>query len=258
MSILSSGIEHVWACAIPSGIGRDGKRFDEPLSIIVSWKASYANKLYQVYVNGKYAAVTDDVKQRRLRVTVPSCMQSVSSIAVYAVEPANQYTDYSSMICGTGNAGRVALSWTRSESLPLGGWYEIYSNNGSGQIDYSIIAAGGKGILWDGEQYKSGFGLSGFGSGDYGYDGCGCVGFGRGEFGCGEHGFDSDLIRWISDELTDGLYQFAVKIYDSSGTEKLSAESEQIAVVRNATGTGRLLLDSSEPTDNMNFVLESN
>ncbi|MCK4999028.1 MAG: hypothetical protein KAS23_05820 [Anaerohalosphaera sp.] len=232
------------AIAVPAGIGRDGRCFDEPLNILVSWKSSNTDKLHQVYVNGRFAGVTDDVKQRRIRIYVPTCWEGSSRIAVYAVDPELQYEDHRDQLDEQSTSGRVVLRWARTQSMPLGGRYEVYSNNGNGEIDHSKVLVGGKGMLWLCGQNKSGFCLSRFGLSDFGYDGSACPGFGRGEFGAGEFGFDADVIEWVSDELESGRYKFAIRIPDRYGMEQFSAESDEIAVIRRAKGVDGLGVDS--------------
>jgi len=129
--------------------------------------------------------------------------------------------------------------------LPNDGIGRIYSNDGSGEIDYDGEASG-EVAIWPAWQDKGGWGLSRFGMSDMGFDGSAAVGFGRGVFGEGEFGFDADRTRWLSGELADGLYRFGVKVVDASGNESGAVESGEIALVRKAGNAEEITVASWE------------
>ncbi len=88
--------------------------------------------------------------------------------------------------------------------MPAGARFEVYFDNGSGEVDYEHPIGGGR--VWGCWQDKAGFGLARFGEGDFGYEWAGGVGFGIGGFGLGEFGVDADVIEWVSPALEAGVY----------------------------------------------------
>lgn len=241
MNLISSGIDNVRACVVPAGIGLGGHCVDEPLSILVKWRSAYSDKLHQVYVNGRFAGVTDGCRDRRLRVQLLSCWGSVSRVDVFAVESEYGQVDFGDDARLEKNGGRVELAWGRQQGLPFGGRYDVYMDSG-GRVDPEPLT--GDVAVWPVWQEKGGFGLSEFGRSDFGFDGGASVGFGRGVFGGGEFGFDADEIRWVSDELDSGQYRFSVRIADRSGNNCVEMESDEAVIIRRAKGAGQLRLDS--------------
>lgn len=220
MGLISGGIDKVRAFALPAGIGADGRVVAEPQTVLVRWHSEWSNKLHQIYVGGEYAGTTADTEQREMVVHVRCLWQSAVRIEVFAVEPWQGSVDLSGELVTVCNgSGRVRISWPRLQNLPVGAVAQIFSNKGSGSIDYDEPVTSRPERLWPAWQDKGGFGLSRFGRSDFGFDGSAAVGFGRGAYGRGEFGFDADMVSWTSSELRSGIYKFAVRIVDGFGNE---------------------------------------
>lgn len=216
MGLTAGGIDRVEAFVIADGVSADGSYVGESLGVIVSWRSEHFDKLHQVYVNGRFCGVTDDVVQGRMVLGYRSSWCSVIRIEVFAVDVVEALVDYSGELEPYRNGGRVKLSFARTMLLPHEGKFFVYSNGGDGEIDYDIPVSEAL-PLWGAWQDKAGFGLCRFGEGDFGWDGSAAVGFGRGVFGGGEFGFDADMIEWTSGELAVGVYSFAIKVIDRTG-----------------------------------------
>jgi hypothetical protein len=244
MALVSSGIDKVRAFGLAAGIGADGVAVNEPVSILVKWHSEHEDKLYQVYINGQLAGVTDDCRQRTIIANIRSLMSSSAKIEIYAVGLDEGDIDFGGQLEDAGRFGRAAVSWARGQGLPFDGTGQIFSDGGSGVVDYDngLITSGMR--LWPAWQDKGGLGLSRFGESDFGYDGSAAVGFGLGGFGEGEFGFDADKIGWQSGELVTGKYKFAVKISDKEGNESPATETEAITVIRAAGGAEEISVES--------------
>jgi len=174
--------------------------------------------MHQIYVNGEYAGVTVDAGERKMVVHMPASEERAAKIEVFAVEPEQSSLDFSDELSAiNGYSGRVKISWPRLGNLPVGASAEVYSDGGSGSIDYDVPITIRPERIWAAWQDKGGFGLSRFGRSDFGFDGSAAVGFGRGAYGIGEFGFDADVMCYSSCELASGRYRFAVRISDSFG-----------------------------------------
>ena len=250
MALVSSGIDKVRAFGLAAGIGADGAAVNEPVSILVKWYSEHEDKLHQVYINGQLAGATDDCRQRMIISNIRSSMSSSAKIEVYAVGLDEGDVDYSEQLEDAGQFGRVGLGWARGQSLPFEGTGQVFSDGGSGVVDYDNGLVGGGVRLWPAWQDKGGFGLSRFGTSDFGYDGAAAVGFGIGSFGEGEFGFDAEKIGWQSGELATGKYKFGVKISDKEGNESPATETEAITVIRAAGGAEGLAIESYDAGQN--------
>ncbi len=249
MDILSSGIDRVRAYALAAGVRAGGAVIDEPQSAIVKWRSVHEDKLYQVYVNYELAGVTADFEQRCMIVSIQSAWSSAMRIEVFAVEPSQANVDFSEQIQSRPQAGRVELSWIRQMSLPFEGTAEIYSDGGSGEIDYVTPISKEDIQLWPSWRDKIGLGLGQFGEGNFGYDGMAAIGFGMGLFGEGAFGFDADEIVWVSGELKTGKHKFAAKIIDRFGQISEIQETGEITVIRTATPADGLEVSSYDKTE---------
>jgi hypothetical protein len=244
VSFIGSGIDRVRAFGLAAGVGADGRFINAPLSVLVKWRSEHEDKLYQVYVDGKFAGVTQNYRERMMVVAIPSEDLAAARIEVYAVEPSQGSIDFSRDMGSFDQAGRVKIEWPRYLYLPFAGYTWVYSDGGDGEIDYDTVVNTEPIKLWPAWQDKGGFGLSRFGRSDFGFDGSAAVGFGNGSFGYGEYGFDADLIVWDSDELETGLYQFGVKVMDRFGNYSDTSETGEILVVRSAQPAEALEVDS--------------
>ncbi len=248
MGPIESGIDRVRIFRLASGVRQDGSGLAEPFCAIVMWWSEYQDKLHQVYVNGEFAGATSSAAQRRLVVPLPASARAVR-VEVYAVEQNEAYTDFSAEM-DEGQKGRVRLSWGRRNSLPYEGRAKVYGDGGGGNVNYDEPVSKDDIRLWPSWQEKGGLGLSRFGEGDFGYDGCAAVGFGRGGFGVGEYGFDADVMRWVSGELETGAYRFGIETLDESGAECGTAETDAVTVVQKARGADGLGIESFDSATN--------
>lgn len=250
MTLISSGIDQVRAYALPGGIGADGNTINEPLSVLVSWQSIHDDKLHQIYINGELCRFTEDVLQRQTVLSFCSSWESVVRIEVFAVEPIEGMNDYSSEL-EYSDGNRVRVSWVRKAAIPLESVVDIFSNGGSGEIDFQEPVKEGL-SCWDVWQDKWGFGLAGFGVSDFGYDGVGAVGFGRGCFGGGEFGFDAEESEWISGELKAGEYQFGIKIRSRQGNvQEVTCEAGPVTVLPAAKAAVDLSVKSYDAGSNL-------
>jgi hypothetical protein len=233
MGLVSSGINGVRAFELPMGVWADGAIVAGPRVCLVKWHSTWNDKLHQIYVNGKFAGATIDYEQRQIVVQTPSCYERAVRIEVFAVEPSEADIDFGDELEGNeGDSGRVKLSFLRSQRLPAGARFEVYSGEGSGEVDYENPI--GTGPVWACWQDKAGYGLSRFGEGDFGYEWAAGVGFGKGNFGLGEFGADADVIEWTSPALKAGVYRFGVKVIDENGNESAASETEEVTVIPSA------------------------
>ena len=244
VSLIGGGINQVRAFGLAAGVGSDGGFINTPLSVLIKWCSEHEGKLHQVYVNGKLAGVTRNWQERMLVAAIPSGDLAAVRIEVYAVEPSQSNIDFSEDMGTFDQAGRVRIEWPRYLSLPFEGCASVYSDGGQGEFDYDTVVNSESIQLWPAWQDKGGFGLSGFGRSDFGFDGSAAVGFGNGSFGYGEFGFDADLVTWESCELETGVYQFGVKVMDRFGNYSSASETEEILVIRSAKPAEVLEVDS--------------
>ncbi len=232
--------------------GRNAGRYtDEPFSVLVKWKSGYRDKLHQVYVNGKLLLATSHSGQREGLMSVPEFHNSYLRITVIAVDYDSAFIDYSGFL-ERGAKSRITLRLPRLMSLPINGRFNIYSNNGVGEVDYTEPINGLPVHIWPVDEDKPGYGMSVFGGSDFGFDSSAASGFGAGAFGLGEFGYDAGCIEWQSPELPNGRYRFAVKVENAHGIEgPAGTESGEIIVTGNYNGTERLEFDSYDADSNV-------
>lgn len=242
MGLISSGIDSVRVFGLSSGVDSDGGSVEEPSSLLVKWRSGHDDKLHQVYVNGELAGVACEFAQRMLVVGMPFSFSSALRVEVFAVLPSEWHVDFSDELEASGQAGRVEVVWFRRMGLPREGVADVYSDG----VKVSQEAV----RLWSAWQDKGGFGLCGFGISDFGFEGSAAVGFGRGLFGGGEFGFDCDAIRWISGVLETGEYRFEVKVRDATGNEDVGFESDDVVVIRQASGVESIEVASYDKSEN--------
>jgi len=231
------------------GAGTSGSAVNEPLSCLVSWRSEHEDKFYQVYVNGRLGGVAGSVKQRKMVVPLRLLKGKVNEIEVVAVDAAQKYTDISEQLKAV-MAGRLKVSVPRSISLPYEGRMEVYSNGGAGQVDYQQPITKGPIQLWASREDKSGFGLSGFGKSEFGYDGSASAGFGLGDFGGGEHGFDSNAANWESEELSTGVYKFGIEVTNHKGNSKIVSGETETVIIEEAVPADKLTVSSYDKAQN--------
>jgi hypothetical protein len=251
MVLIRNEIESVRAIGLPCGIGGDGESIETPLTALVIWKSSLSDKLFQVYVNGRYAGTTIDCRQRQIVVPVPTSFFTPVRIEVFAVEPGLAHIDFSDEISQPlSDNGRVKIIMLRSQDLPIEAAAQVYFDNGTGQIDYDTPLTEAPLRIWPSRLDKAGFGMSRFGFSDFGFDSSAAVGFGKGSFGQGRFGLDADTIEWISPQLEAGVYKFAVKIFDKNGNESSASLTEPITVTPAAQPAEKLSVVSFDKQTN--------
>jgi len=256
MALISNGIESVRAFELPCGIWEDGKCIEAPRVALVKWRSSLQDLFYQVYVNGQYVGTTLDSQQRQMVVPIPTSLELPVRIEVFAVEAEHANTDFSNkLVWRPADSRRVRIILLRSQKLPIGATAEIYFDNGTGEIDYDNPLTNSPIRIWPAWQDKTGFAMSRFGLGDFGYESAAVVGFGKGSFGHGQFGLDADTIEWTSPPLQSGTYKFGVKFTDKSGNKSSVSETEPITVTPAARPAGKVSISSFDKQTNQ-LVLE--
>ena len=231
MSLIKNGIDRVRVYELPAGIWPDGDYFSCTRFALVQWRSEWTDKFHQVYVNGALSRTTFDVEQRQLILPVPSSFTAAVRIEVFAVEPQFAQIDYSGELTTPNQTGRIKLRLLRSQSLPPDSVIQIYSDNGTGSIDYDNPVNTEPIQVWPSFYDKAGFAMSRFGEGDFGFDSAAAVGFGMGDFGFGQFGLDADAIEWTTEPLNKGTYKFAARVIDKQGNESDAVETEPITVI---------------------------
>ena len=251
MALIDNGIEKVRAFELPAGIWADGRYIGSPRMALVKWRSCWPDMFYQVYVNGQYAGVTVDSQQRQMIVQMPTSLETPVRIEVFAVKPEEADTDFSSEIDSSiGQSGRVRISMLRGQNLPIGATAQIYFDNGAGEIDYDNPLNDSPIRVWPVWQDKAGFGMSKFGTSDFGYDSAAAVGLGKGSFGNGQFGLDADTFEWVSPPMQAGVYKFAVKITNEAGNESNGSETGQVTVTPAAKPAEQVSISSFDKQTN--------
>ncbi len=251
MSLISNGIESVRAFGLPVGFWADGRSPEAPRVALVKWRSVWSDKFHQVYVDGRYAGTTLDSEQRQLIVPVPTSLESPVRIEVFAVEAKSVGTDLSEELGqSSSNNGRIRLMLLRSQILPIGATVNIYHDNCTGEIDYEQPLNDSPIRIWPTWHDKTGFAMSEFGLGDFGYDAGAAIGFGEGSFGHGQFGLDVDPIEWTSPPLKAGTYLFAVKVKDASGLESVPSETGPLTVTRAPRPAEKMRISSYDKQTN--------
>jgi hypothetical protein len=228
MGLSGSGIDKVRVFELPVGVWVYGEALPESRVCLVKWQSQWQDKIHHVYVNGRFAGATADVQQRQMVIATGNCSQGAVRVEVFAVEPGEADIDFGDTLERGEADNRVKLSLLRSQRLPAEARFKVYTDNGSGEVDYANPI--GEGLVWPNWQDKAGFGLAGFGEGDFEYDWAGGIGFGKGNFGAGEFGVEADVIEWLSPALDAGVYRFGVKVIDGQGNESEASETGEIVV----------------------------
>jgi hypothetical protein len=248
-------IESVRVFELPCGIWADGDSIGAARAALVRWRSSAEDKLHQVYVEGGFAGATLDCEQREMLVPLPSSPGPMR-IEVVAVNRSQADTDLGDELdLDWGQSGRVRIVLLRSQKLPVDSTVKVYSNGGAGEIEYDGCVNDFGVCVWPWRQDKAGFGLSRFGSTDFGWDGAAAVGFGKGSFGKGEFGFDADTFEFVSGPLEAGVYRFGIKVFDAEGNESMVAETGGITVIPAAKPAEQLAISSYDKQTN-ELVLE--
>jgi hypothetical protein len=218
-----------------------------PGLILVSWRSESRDKLFQAYVNGKWAGATVLPEQRALLVEAEAATPAVIELA--AVDGESRDTDYAAEVCGPlSSAGcRAVLRWPRRGSLPRGSVAEVFGDGGTGVIDYSVVL--GQQAVWPDGMEKWGWGLEGCDEGDFGYSGSGAPGWGGGSFGEGEFGFDAEMGCFVSVLPAAGRYRIAVRLRDAAGNVQADAAATATVTADPLPEAARLAIESYEEAE---------
>jgi len=251
MARIRNGITDVRAVELPSGIWADGGYVRSPRTALVEWRSIWADKFYQVYVNGQYAGVTVDDQQRQMIIQITTSLESPVRIEVFAVDSEHADIDFSSETePSIGRSGLVKISMLRDQILPIVANADVYFDNGTGEIDYDNALNDSPIRIWPSRQDKAGFGMSRFASGDFGYDSAAAVGFGKGSFAYGKFGLDADSFDCMGPAISAGVYRFAVRVVDEAGNESNSSETGQVAVIPAPIPAEQISISSFDKQEN--------
>jgi len=187
----------------------------DPGAAVVQWTWPADGRVFQVYLNGELSAWTSDPAQRELIAGTDA--SDLLAVAVMAVDLAQVETSFADRLTPQQRGRRVLLRWPRTNDAPLGATVNLFTDGGSGTIDFDT-ALNREPIDWfEGTAGKWGFALGGFGGDDFGHGGSRAVGLGPGGFGLGEFGFDAAMAAWLSDALGPGTHTFAAVAADALG-----------------------------------------
>lgn len=223
MSYSTEGIAHVRVRPLALDVGAEGAAV-APDAVEVMWDSTQEGRWHQVYVNGQLAGVTAKPEDRRLAVSAPVRSQDplrvgpnrpaqMLLVEVVAVEAADRWTDFGSLLSGFGeDAGaQVRLTWQAGEYLdPNLESFDVFSDGRTGTVDYNtplnespIPAKPGGLAPW---------------------------GYGCGGYGVGGYGQAAAMYEWTTELLEPGTWRLAVVAVDAARNRLASAAEVQITV----------------------------
>jgi hypothetical protein len=244
-------IQMIQVDGFPRGRRKDGAAVAAPGLILVRWKAEESDRLVQAYVNRRWAGTSATPGQRMMLVECEG--DHPAAIELIEVEAKDRYSDFSGELQGfrRTDGAHAMMEWCRRGDLALGSEVRIYWDGGEGTVDFGRAIAVQE--VWRDASEKWGWGLEGFGRGDFGYCGANAPGLGLGCFGEGEFGFDAGRMFYRSEALAAGRYRFAAQLIDARGNAAGEAEifevyidpipsAPSLALERYDAGTGELTL----------------
>ena len=215
MSYSTEGITHVRGRPLALDVGPEGTAV-APGAIEATWDSTQEGRWHQVYVNGQLAGVTAKPEDRRLAVSAPVGPNGPAQmllVEVVAVESADRWTDFGSLLSGFGeDAGaRVRLTWQAGEYLdPNLDSFDLFGDDRTGTVDYEaplnespVPAKPGGLVPW---------------------------GYGCGGYGVGGYGQSAALYEWTTDLLEPGTWRLAVVAMDSASNRLATAAEVEINV----------------------------
>ncbi len=215
MSYSTEGITHVRVRPLALDVGPEGAAV-APGAIEATWNSTQEGRWHQVYVNGQLAGVTAKPEDRRLAVSAPVGPNGPTEmllVEVVAVESADRWTDFGSLLSGFGeDAGaRVRLTWQAGEYLdPNLESFDVFSDDRTGTVDYNtplnelpIPAKPGGLVPW---------------------------GYGCGGYGVGGYGQAAARYEWTTELLEHGTWRLAVVAVDAARNRLANAAEVQITV----------------------------
>ncbi len=248
MSFQREGISNVRVVVLPDGIGADGPAAALSRTALLTWQSSLAGVLFQTYVNGRRAGATVHPRQRQMVIQTPASFEAAVHVEVVAVDPAEAHIDLGpELTAASPDRQRVTLTLLRSQHLSAGATINIYSDAGSGVIDYDAPLNASPIPVWPCRQDKAGFGMAAFGTGDFGLDSAAGVGFGKGCYGWGEFGMDADALEWVSPVLAAGTYRFGVVVIDDHGNVSPPSETLPVTITPPARPAAWLGIAAFDP-----------
>ena len=215
MCYSTEGITHVRVRPLALDVGPEGTAV-APGAIEATWDSTQEGRWHQVYVNGQLAGVTAKPEDRRLAVSAPVGPNGPTEmllVEVVAVESADRWTDFGSLLSGFGeDAGaRVRLTWQAGEYLdPNLDSFDLFGDDRTGTVDYEaplnespVPAKPGGLVPW---------------------------GYGCGGYGVGGYGQSAALYEWTTDLLEPGTWRLAVVAMDSASNRLATAAEVEINV----------------------------
>lgn len=116
---------------------------------------------------------------------------------------------------------RAIVSWPMEQSVPLGATYDVYSDSGTGTIDFTAPVNADPIDAWPANSSKAGLGLGALGTLALGFGGGG-YGLGLGALGMGPLGIGTALASFTTPLMPDSQVLFAVLARDAAGNELAS------------------------------------
>jgi hypothetical protein len=171
----------------------------------ISWVSTSApGTWWQIYINRVLAW-----SGQTTRVTLPVAVNA--HVDIGAVANGEEYTDLSGELPAAPAGRRAQLTWTGSDyqSGTLAGFY-VYSGDSPG------AAADTSKPVGDITAHPGNINVSGYGYGPYGQT---------------PYGYGSGTYSWISEQLANGTWNFAIVPYDSAGN---AGTSSPVSVTINA------------------------
>ena len=215
MSYTTEGITHVRVRPLALDLASDDAVV-APGAVEAIWDSTQEGAWHQVYVNGQLTGVTAKPEDRRLVVSAPVGPGGPTEtllVEVVAVESADRWTDFGSLLAGLGqDAGaQVRLTWQAGEYLdPNLDSFDLFGDDRTGTVDYeaplneSPVPAKPGGLApW---------------------------GYGCGGYGVGGYGQSAALYEWTTDLLEPGTWRLAVVAVDSAGNRLATAAEVEINV----------------------------
>lgn len=214
----------------------------------LQFRSSHAERVHQLYANGRLVAWTDSPDDRAF---VLAASESVRQCTVAAVSQCDRATDLSDLIESSTPSWIAERLYVRRPEWPRDAWLQLLGDGAEGTIDAEPLA---QSPAWSTEVPRWAWGEDGFGHGGFGYDGSAAPGFGKGAIGGGLFGFDERAVCLRAALGVDGTHQLATRLVRPDGSyrdgpiESLSvhpppAELPALQLVDYDPATQRITLD---------------
>ncbi len=213
-TLITTGIEYV----IGESRGEGGW--------VVRFGSTNAGLHHQLYVNGRLAAWTDTLGQRRFFLDEP--VDAPVSVCIAALDAADRMTDLSGQLPTDDRDPTWVFrpQLVRSVSVRSGDVVEILGDHAAGgDLSETPLASACAWPMWV-PRWR--FGEDGFGQGGFGYDGHYAPGLGNGAFGAGMFGMNADLIGIEAVLTEEGTHRLVLR---SRGADGQVTDSDSIYIV---------------------------